>query len=68
MQLFHDGIVGQHALGSFVIDQLADAVAHRFRRVRFAAVRASEEKVARSIPIGPDGLDEVRLTRREGEL
>ena len=37
-QSFHDGVVGQDRGGVLGIDQLLDVVAHRLRRVRFAAV------------------------------
>src|SRR5256885_13956116 len=35
-QPLHDGIVGEHVLRTFGIDQLLDAMAHGFRRVRLA--------------------------------
>ena len=39
MQPFHDRLVGEDALWRFRLDQLSDAVTHRFRRMRLAAAR-----------------------------
>src|SRR5271170_2649078 len=38
-QFFHDGVVGQNVDRGLGVDHLLDAMPHRFRGVRFAAMR-----------------------------